>query len=91
MPRSRDKEIFVLITTMTRPITLSPCACARGKYYYIGPVWSKPELREALLDCHGSMIDDEICHHLATFGVMHWFILGSVFVVITIYCAKLLT
>ena len=37
MPISRDMAIFVLTTTtttttmMTRPITLPPCACARGK------------------------------------------------------------
>ena len=34
MPTSRDMAIFVLTTT-TQPITLPPCACARGKYYGI--------------------------------------------------------
>ena len=31
-PRTRDMAIFVLTTTTTRPITLPPCACARGNY-----------------------------------------------------------
>ena len=31
VPRPRDMAIFVLTTTTTtRPITLPPCACARG-------------------------------------------------------------
>ena len=35
VPKSRDMAIFVFTTTTTtttRPITLPPCACARGNY-----------------------------------------------------------